>query len=243
MNFLGKLGIDFKLLIAQIINFLVLLWLLHHFLYKPLIKNLEARSKKAKEIEEGEREIQRKRKEMEKREEEMIKKTKEKTKEILEEAEMISKEEKEKILERAEEEVRKILKEAKERAEIEIKRTKEEERKEIRKEAVKILKEVLSSSLTKKLHQKYTEDLLREFEKLDLKEIKEKGVKSIIITSAFALTKEEGNKTRKILFSKLGTSVFEEKIDPALIAGISFSIDGFFIDGSLRGKIDEASKT
>ncbi|MFQ6049637.1 MAG: F0F1 ATP synthase subunit delta [Candidatus Paceibacterales bacterium] len=243
MHFLGKLGIDFKLLFAQIINFLVLLWLLKIFLYKPLIKNLEERAKKAKEIEQGEKEIQRKKKEMEKEEEEMIRKTKEKTSQILETAATISKEERERILEKTEKEVRGILKEAKERAEFRIKEAKEEEKEIIKVEAVNILKQVLSSSFSRKLHHKYTEDTLEELERVDFKKIKEKGFKSVIITSAFALTKEEKNKVKNILSSRLGTSIFEEKINPALIAGISCSIDGFFIDGSLQGKINEFSKT
>ncbi|HDH31328.1 MAG TPA: hypothetical protein ENH26_00980, partial [Candidatus Wolfebacteria bacterium] len=41
MEFLGNLGIDIKLLIAQIINFGLLLWLLTKFLYKPIIKRIE----------------------------------------------------------------------------------------------------------------------------------------------------------------------------------------------------------
>lgn len=41
MEFLGNLGIDIKLLIAQIVNFGLLLWLLTRFLYKPIINRIE----------------------------------------------------------------------------------------------------------------------------------------------------------------------------------------------------------
>jgi len=41
MEFLGKLGIDGKILIAQLINFGLLLWFLKRFLYKPLIERIE----------------------------------------------------------------------------------------------------------------------------------------------------------------------------------------------------------
>ena len=40
------LGIDWKLLIAQIVNFSILLILLNKFLYKPVIKMLDSRSEK-----------------------------------------------------------------------------------------------------------------------------------------------------------------------------------------------------
>jgi len=40
------LGIDWKLLIAQVVNFLILIILLTKFLYKPIVKMLDDRSKK-----------------------------------------------------------------------------------------------------------------------------------------------------------------------------------------------------
>lgn len=46
MEALSALGIDWKLLLAQIINFLILLVLLTKFLYKPIVKMLDDRSKK-----------------------------------------------------------------------------------------------------------------------------------------------------------------------------------------------------
>ena len=42
----SKLGIDWKLLIAQIINFLVLLFVLYKFAYRPILSMLEKRTKK-----------------------------------------------------------------------------------------------------------------------------------------------------------------------------------------------------
>ena len=50
MEVLAKLGIDWKLLIAQAVNFIVLLWVLRRYAYAPILKALEARTKK---IEQG----------------------------------------------------------------------------------------------------------------------------------------------------------------------------------------------
>ncbi len=41
MEFLGKLGIDIKLLIAQIINFGILLFILSKLVYRPIVKRIE----------------------------------------------------------------------------------------------------------------------------------------------------------------------------------------------------------
>ncbi|MFH1193469.1 MAG: F0F1 ATP synthase subunit B [bacterium] len=46
MELLSKLGIDWKLLIAQIVNFLVLMAVLYKFLYKPVLKVLDDRKEK-----------------------------------------------------------------------------------------------------------------------------------------------------------------------------------------------------
>lgn len=46
MELLSKLGIDWRLLLAQLVNFLVLLAILYRFLYRPVIKLLTERSEK-----------------------------------------------------------------------------------------------------------------------------------------------------------------------------------------------------
>ncbi len=46
MELLNKLGIDWKLLLAQMVNFLVLMAVLYKFLYKPVLKILDDREKK-----------------------------------------------------------------------------------------------------------------------------------------------------------------------------------------------------
>lgn len=46
MELLDKLGIDFRILIAQIVNFFVLLFVLYKFAYKPILRALENRTKR-----------------------------------------------------------------------------------------------------------------------------------------------------------------------------------------------------
>ena len=56
MEVLAKLGVDWKLLVAQVINFLVLLWVLRRFAYRPMLEFLEKRTKR---IESGLRDAKR----------------------------------------------------------------------------------------------------------------------------------------------------------------------------------------
>lgn len=55
-DLIAKLGIDWKLLIAQIINFLILLWVLKRYAYRPILRALSERSKKiAKSIDDAQK--------------------------------------------------------------------------------------------------------------------------------------------------------------------------------------------
>ncbi len=49
MEILGKIGIDVKLLAAQIVNFGLLLWILKRFLYKPILERIEKDEKELNE--------------------------------------------------------------------------------------------------------------------------------------------------------------------------------------------------
>lgn len=87
MELLDKLGIDWRLLIAQLVNFLILVLILYKFLYKPLLKMLEGRKEK---IEKGLRDAEQLGVELERTKElqaEEIKKAKVEAHAIIEEAE------------------------------------------------------------------------------------------------------------------------------------------------------------
>ncbi|MCD6550312.1 F0F1 ATP synthase subunit delta [bacterium] len=238
MHLLGELGIDLKLLIAQIINFVVLLWLLKRFLYQPILEILEERTKKIKRIEKEKEEIERRKIEIQRKEEEIIKKTKEKTKEIIEQAKEISQEEKERIIKKAEEGAKLILREAREKAEVEIERLKEQERQEVIKKTQEVLKEVLSSSFNRFLHRKYLEEVIDELQQTDFSSIK-KEVVFVKAVFAFPPTEEEEKAISNLIFKKVKNSVFKTQVDSDLIAGVKISIgeDLFLIDASLAGKI------
>jgi F-type H+-transporting ATPase subunit b len=82
----AKLGIDWKLLIAQIINFLVLLFILYKFAYRPLLAMLDKRTKK---IEQGLKDAEvahKKLEESEKKQTEILHKARVEAKDIVEKA-------------------------------------------------------------------------------------------------------------------------------------------------------------
>jgi F-type H+-transporting ATPase subunit b len=119
---LTKLGIDWKLLIAQIINFLILLFVLYKFAYGPIVAMLEKRQKK---IEQGLKDAEVARKNLEKSEErqkEILKKARREAREIIEKSHTQAEKSKSEIAAEAKAQAEKILSDA--RVEIEIEKEK-----------------------------------------------------------------------------------------------------------------------
>lgn len=128
---LAKLGIDWKLLIAQIINFLILLFVLYKFAYGPILAILEKRQKK---IEKGLAEAEEARKKLEeskKRQKEILQKARHEAKEIVEKAHIQAEKMKSEITETAKKQAEKIIQEARKDIEMEKEKTISEIKSEI----------------------------------------------------------------------------------------------------------------
>jgi len=74
MELLEKLGINWQLLIAQIVNFLIVLGVLGYFLYRPILNLLDARTEKIRKAMEDAKKIENQMTEMNKIREEELKK-------------------------------------------------------------------------------------------------------------------------------------------------------------------------
>ena len=91
MEILAKIGVDWKLFVAQIVNFLILLFVLRRFAYKPMLAFLEARTER---IDQGLKDAQTAKKrlgQMARKEVLIIEKAKQEAKELLSKAEAQSK--------------------------------------------------------------------------------------------------------------------------------------------------------
>lgn len=117
MELLGKLGIDWKLLIAQVVNFLVLLFILHRFAYKPVLKMLDDRSSKIEKGLKDAEDSQKKLREIAQKEIEIIRDAREEAQIIVMKAEDIARKNKEEIITEAKNNSEKILKDAEKKIE------------------------------------------------------------------------------------------------------------------------------
>src|SRR3990167_8092514 len=143
MEFLKEFGIQPTLLIAQIVNFLIILFLLKRFFYKPIIKLLDDRKKNIEESLKNTELI-----------EERLQQTEEKSTQIIEEARrnsqnLISKSKKEayRILAQAAIEARKSAEQTILDAQTQLNLQKQEMKKEIERETLTLVVEVVRKVL------------------------------------------------------------------------------------------------
>ncbi len=127
---ISKLGIDWKLLIAQIVNFLVLLFILYKFAYGPILAMLEKRQKKIEKGLADADEAHKKLAESEEKQKEILKKARGEAKVIVEKAYIQAEKSKSEIAVEAKVQAEKILANAK----MEIEREKEKTLGEIKSE-------------------------------------------------------------------------------------------------------------
>ena len=155
METLKNFGIQLPLLAAQIVNFLIILFLLKKFFYKPIVKALDDRKKRIEESLKNADLI-----------EENLKKTEEKSTQILEKAQSTAQElitqanrEAERIQNQASEEARQTIEEAKKEALAQMEIQKQVIQKQIERETLSLVAQVVKKVLGRTLNDKERKEL------------------------------------------------------------------------------------
>jgi len=170
MDALGKLGLNPWLLIAQIVNFAILLGVLYYFLYKPLLKLFHDRSSKIDEGLKNAEKLKADAAASEIRQKEALEEARMEAHRIVEQAAKLGDEEKKKILELATEESRKIVA----RTMAEIGAEKQQIMSEIKKEVGEMVVNLSLGMVKKQLDEKTQKELLNQAIKEVESEIEEK---------------------------------------------------------------------
>lgn len=165
MELLSKLGINPVLLITQIINFLILLFLLKKFLYKPVLNMLEKRREKIADSLKKADEIAKKHEETKRIQAEKLHQVQVRASEILYAAKRRAEKMRQEILKKSEEERKQILEKARNETALEKEKAICEAKKEIADVAVAAVAKVLEDKLDKKAQQKITEGTIEEMKK------------------------------------------------------------------------------
>ncbi len=174
MEALGKLGIHPLLLIAQIVNFIILLWLLNRFLYKPILRLFRERSSKIEEGLKTAENLKRQAAESEEKQRILIEEAKKEAHRIVEQATKLGDEEKKKILQIANEESKKIVERALTEIDQEKKNIMTEIKKEVGEMVVSLSTAMVKKIIDEKTHKDLLESAVKEVEK-ELDSIGKKG--------------------------------------------------------------------
>ncbi|MCD6149493.1 F0F1 ATP synthase subunit B [bacterium] len=109
MELLSNLGINGKLLLAQIVNFFILLYILKRFAYKPILKVLDDRKEKIEKGLQDAEKAKNKLGEMEEKEKKILLTARKEAQKIVDSAEEIAKKNKEEIIIESKSQAEKIL--------------------------------------------------------------------------------------------------------------------------------------
>ncbi len=162
---LGTLGINFKIFLAQLLNFTIVLVVMWKFAYKPIVKLLEERQEKiergVKQAEDVEKRVQ----ELEHEQKEVIATAKSEAAKILDEARVIAEDRKKDLLAKAKEEVKGVVAQGKVQLETQKEQMIQEAREEIAAIAVEAARKILEDGVDEKKATKLAEGVVDKMSK------------------------------------------------------------------------------
>jgi len=165
MELLNNLGINGKLLLAQIVNFLVLLFVLYKFAYGPVLKLLNERTEKIEKGLKDSEDAQKKLAEITEKEKKVLQEAGNRSREIFVQAESMAKFSADKIIAEAKEQSEKIIKNAEHEIEKNRKKMIQEVRQELGELVSMFSEKVARVSLDKKQHRELIDKAIDDFEK------------------------------------------------------------------------------
>ena len=158
---LTKLGIDWKLLIAQIVNFLVLLFVLWKFAYGPVLAMLDKRQKKIEKGLKDADEAHKKLAESEEKQKEILRKARTEAKDIVEKAYIQAEKSKSEIAGEAKKQSDKIIANAKDQIEQEKNKMITEVKSEIGSLVVAATEKIIGEKMDSEKDKKLIEESLK----------------------------------------------------------------------------------
>lgn len=240
------MNINWFEIIAQMINFFILLFLLHKLLYKPVINAMEQRQEKiSKDKNEADAKMKDANALIEEYENKMAG-IKEKEKKILENSKDQAQEEKEALIE-------KYKKEAQDKGDEFLKEIQEEEenflseiRKSLGENALKIASNILSILSKKKLQESVFDTFVDKIKKLDadtLKDEMKSKDKTLELIASESLSEEQKTYFEERLKEKIDYKTINYRIDENLIVGYELKLESITIHTNIKKYLDEAEKS
>lgn len=161
MDLINKLGVDWRLLLAQIANFLILMIVLNYFLYQPILKILQEREQKVKKSMEDSVKIEEELLRIAKEREESLKNAKIEARKIIQASQATAQTERENMIAVAKTEAAKIINQARletDKLSLDIKQNIIDELSAI---IVNVTEKIIAKKITKKEDQKLIQEAIK----------------------------------------------------------------------------------
>ncbi len=244
------MSINWFTVIAQVVNFLILVWLLKRYLYKPILKAIDDREKKiTSKIEDANKkdaDAKKEREEFEKKNADFDKHKKDLMAKAVEEV----KTERQDLLDKAKKDAEDLRKKLEDIVKEEQKHLGDEITQKVKTEvfsiAEKLLKELADASLEEKIVTVFIEKLknLDDEEKKKLIDTFKGSKEDIIVQSAFELDKSQHTEIEKTVKKILHTtSDFKFQTAPELVSGIELNANGYKVAWSISEYLASVKKT
>jgi F-type H+-transporting ATPase subunit b len=163
-SLLGTFGLDWKLFLAQLVNFSVIVFVLTKWVYKPLIKTMDERKKKIEDGVKNAETAEKKLHSAKDEEEKIINEARAAGKEILDEGKKRGETERQKRVDASKVIIEEQLKESKERITRETEAAKQRAEKDIAGLVIGAAEKVTKTVLDEKTHRKLIQDSIKELE-------------------------------------------------------------------------------
>jgi F-type H+-transporting ATPase subunit b len=244
------MSVNWFTVIAQVLNFLILVWLLKRYLYKPILKAIDERETKIKsQIEDAEKkeaDAKKEREEFAKKNEDFEKQKKELMDKALEEI----KTKRESLLDTAKKDAEELrvklealIKDDQQHLGDEISRR---AKTEIFSIAEKMMKELADTSLEDKIVTVFVERLknLDEEENKKIVDAFKVSKGDVIIQSAFELQPTQQTEIETVLNKIVSEKLsFQFKTEPELISGIELNANGYKVSWSISEYLSSVKKS
>ncbi len=162
MDILNLFGVDWKLMVAQLINFAIVVFILWKFAIKPLMATMEERNKEISKGLDDAKSAAERLDQVEQEVKDKLNKVKQEAAVVLDKARKQSESERQTTIDKTKEEVANVIAKAKEQIASEKDAMVTEVKAEVADMVVTALQKILSEKLSKEIDQKYIDQVLKD---------------------------------------------------------------------------------
>jgi len=265
MKLLGALGLDWKILIIQSINFLILFFILEWLFFKPFIRTIKEEKEKTEKLKKAESTINQEKEDWQKEKEKELLEAKTRVEKILSESEKINRMNKEKIKEEEIEQEKETIERIRKQSQAMLTSYKNNlsvnYQKKIKIALSKMFDQYLSRETKIKMQDSFWQNFVKKLREIKSSEIRKdirlkkvplsippeirKDIRlkkvPLSISSAYPLSSYQRKNIESIFKEKIPEEDFSlnEKQEPSLIAGFHLEIGGLLVEENLKEKIEQ----